>query len=229
MLSIKFIGTGGVFDYELGNSSAIVQLRDKKILVDCGYTVFPQLVKKNLLDDIDYLLLTHLHGDHAGSLHAAILHWTNVRKRNIKLIYPTDKYKELLISYLKIFLVNVERYIDFVPMSDVCGVGAIDTQGFHVEGVQSFAYYFELGEQLIYYSGDLGDINVTLDFLRSVKNKDITVFHEVVFIQRKEHVYYKELETMAKEFNVIAYHCNKANAPADCELKFAVDMVELVY
>ena len=229
MLSIKFIGTGGVFDHELGNSSAIVQLGDKRILVDCGYTVFPQLARKNLLDDIDYLLLTHLHGDHAGSLHAAILHWTNVRKRNIKLIYPNEKYKAELINYLEIFLVDVARYIDFVSMSDVCGVGAIDTLGSHVVGIQSFAYYFECGEQLIYYSGDLGDINVTLDFLRSVEHKNITVFHEVVFIQRKEHVYYKELEAMAREFNVIAYHCNKANAPADCELRFAVDMVELVY
>ena len=229
MLSIKFIGTGGVFDYELGNSSAIVELRGERILVDCGYTVFPQLVKKNLIDHIDYLLLTHLHGDHAGSLHAAILHWTNVRKRNIKLIYPSEKYKAELISYLKIFLVDVGRYIDFVSIDDVCGVGAIDTLGSHVEGIQSFAYYFELDGQLIYYSGDLGDINVTLDFLKSAEHKEITVFHEVAFIQRKEHVYYKELEAMAKEFNVIAYHCNKANAPADCELRFSVDMEEFLY
>jgi len=226
---IKFVGTGGVYDYELGNSAAIVQTEAGQVLIDCGYTVFPQLAKKNLLDGIDYLLLTHLHGDHAGSLHAAILHWKNIRGTNIKLIYPTDRYKAELINYLKIFLVDVDKYIDLVPIDAVPGVGAIDTQGFHVDGIQSFAYHFDLNDQLIYYSGDLGDINVTLEFLRSVEHENIFVFHEVVFIQRKEHVYYKEVEAMAEEFNVFAYHCNKANAPTDCRLRFVVDIPELVY
>jgi len=226
---IKFVGTGGVFDYELGNSSAIVQLRDKKVLIDCGYSIFAELSKKALLDDIDYLLLTHLHGDHAGGIHPAILHWTNKRGCNIKLLYPNEKYKAELENYLKILLTDVEKYIDFVPITDVDGIGFIDTLDLHVKDVQSFAYYFDLDDQFIYYSGDLGDINASIDFLRGVKHNNIAVFHEVAFIQRKEHVYYKELESMAEEFNVYAYHCNTENAPDDCKLKFVINIADLLY
>ena len=226
---IKFVGTAGIYDYELGNSSAIVQLQDKNVLIDCGYTVFAELSKKGLIDSIDYLLLTHLHGDHAAGVHPSILHWTNRRKTNIKLLYPNEKYKAELINYLKIFLGDVERYIDFIPIADVDGVGFIDTLDKHVKDVQSFAYYFDLDNQFIYYSGDLGDINITRDFLRGISHNNITVFHEVAFIQRTEHVYYKELETLAEEFNVFAYHCNKADAPADCKLKFVIDIAELIY
>ena len=229
LFKIKFVGTAGIYDYELGNSSAIVQLGDKKILVDCGYTVFGGLSKKGLIDEIDYLLLTHLHGDHAAGLHPAILHWTNRRKVNIKLLYPNEKYKAELINYFKIFLGDVDKYIDFVPISDIAGVGFIDTLDKHVKGVQSFAYYFYFEDQLIYYSGDLGDISVTYNFLRGVSHNNIAVFHEAAFIQRPEHVYYKELEALAEEFNVFAYHCNKADAPADCKLKFVIDIAELIY
>ena len=51
--NIKFIGTAGIYDYELGNSAAIVRLGDKKILVDCGYTIFAGLCKKELIDEIE--------------------------------------------------------------------------------------------------------------------------------------------------------------------------------
>ncbi|MCL2565701.1 MAG: MBL fold metallo-hydrolase [Defluviitaleaceae bacterium] len=227
---IKFVGTAGIYDYELGNSAAIVALGDKKILVDCGYTVFGGLSKKGLIDEIDYLLLTHLHGDHAAGVHPAILHWTNRRKVNIKLLYPNEKYKAEMINYLKIFLGgDLDKYIDFVPVRDVEGVGFIDTLGKHVKCVQSFAYYFDCGDRLIYYSGDLGDINVTRDFLKEASHNNIAVFHEVAFIQRSEHVYYKELEALAEEYDVFAYHCNKSDAPADCKLKFVIDIAELLY
>lgn len=225
---IKFVSTGGIFDYKLGNSSAIVQLNNGKVLIDCGYTVFGELTKKNLLDSIDYLLLTHLHGDHAGSLHPAILHWANIRKRKIKLIYTTEEFKAYLVDYLKYFLINVDNYIDFVPISSIKEIGYLDTHNLHVEGIQSFMYYFNFDDQFIYFSGDLGDVNFSLNFLRSINHSNILVFHEVSFLQGSAHVYYKELEILSEEFNIFAYHCNSKNAPSDCKLKFVDKFSELI-
>jgi ribonuclease BN (tRNA processing enzyme) len=225
---LKFVSTGGMFDYQLGNSSAIVQLGEEKILIDCGYTVFKDLSQKKLLDDIDYLLLTHLHGDHAGSLHPAILHWANKRKTKIKIIYPTEGFKSVLESYLNMFLVTVDKYVDFLPISDFKNIGYLDTLNLHTESIQSFAYYFNFEDQFIYFSGDLGDLNFSHKFLKNVNHDNVLVFHEVGFLEGSAHVHYKELEKLSDEFNVLAYHCNSKNAPSDCNLKFANNYPELL-
>jgi|GEM_PF-5625027 len=66
-MNCKFIGTGGALDYQFGNASMIIDL-PTRVLVDCGPSIYPKLMEKNLLETFDYLLLTHLHGDHVGSI-----------------------------------------------------------------------------------------------------------------------------------------------------------------
>ena len=226
--NIKFISTGGVFDYQLGNSAAVVKLNEVSILIDCGYTVFGALSQKGAINDIDYLLITHLHGDHVGGLHPAVLHWANRRKSNIKIIYPTEAFKIELESYLRIFLVNVEKYVEFLPISGFPEIGYLDTHDLHSKGIQSYAYCFDFPDEFIYFSGDLGDLEFSRGFLESVSHNNIRVFHEVNFLQGSAHVYYKDLENLAKEFNVFAYHCNRQNAPDDCTLKFVDDYPEFL-
>ena len=224
---IKFAGTGGVYDYELGNSSAIVKTTKGNVLIDCGYSTFIDLSKKGAIDSIDYLLITHIHGDHAGGLHPCVLHWANRRGVKIKIICPTESYEAELRHYMQIFLLDVDKYVEFVPISEFGEIGFVDTKDRHVKGIQSFAYYFNLGDQFLYYSGDLGDINATRELLEKIEHPNIVVFHEVVFIRRDVHVYYKDLEDLADEYSVFAYHCNPADAPEDCRLRFVENYPEL--
>lgn len=215
---IKFVGTGGVFDYNLVNASAIVETEQGNVLIDCGYTVYPELDKNNLIESIDYVLLTHLHGDHVGSIHPLILTIVNKYKRRVKVIYPTVEYKELMTSYFKYFLIDVDRYVDFVDIKRVKGLGFIDTSNKHVVGMLSFAYYFEFEDGIIYYSGDVGDPNFAYQFTKE-NEKMVVVFHETSFLQGFAHVYYKELQAIPFR-EIYVYHCNYEKAPADCNLKF---------
>ena len=69
-MKIKMIGTGSVSAIE-NNSSCLV---DDKILIDCGNGIFKALLKQNIsINDLDTLLITHIHGDHFLDLPFLIL------------------------------------------------------------------------------------------------------------------------------------------------------------
>lgn len=224
----KFVSTGGIFDYDIGNSSVLIECAIGNILIDCGYTVYPKLVEKGVISKIDYILITHLHGDHVGSIHPLILHLFNKCKKRVKLIYPTECFLTELKKFLDTFLVDVNKYIEFVNINDIEQIGFVDTTNYHVNGLQSYAYYFNSKKVFVYFSGDLGDIQITEKFLKKIEHENIVVFHETSFIQGKAHVYYKELMDFSNRnsFSVYAYHCNYLKAPKDCNLKFVANYKE---
>ena len=224
-ICIKFIGTGGIFDYKIGNSSALVECAIGNILIDCGYTIYPKLVEIDKIKKIDYILITHLHGDHIGSIHPLILHLVNRCKKSVKLIYPTETFLIKLKKYLDIFLVDANKYVEFVNINDIGQIGFVDTTNHHVNGLESYAYYFNNEKAFVYFSGDLGDIQITKNFLEKIEHKNIIVFHETSFIHGKAHVYYKELMDFSRrnQYSVYAYHCDHLNAPKDCNLNFVAN------
>lgn len=66
-MKIECLGVGGAFSPELGNTSYLV---NESILVDCGYLTFVELLRRELIQQIDHIFITHLHNDHIGGLEA---------------------------------------------------------------------------------------------------------------------------------------------------------------
>ena len=67
---IRFLGCGSAFNPLMGNTSAYFKKGDNLFLIDAGETVFSELFKRKLLAESEniYVLITHTHGDHVGSL-----------------------------------------------------------------------------------------------------------------------------------------------------------------
>lgn len=67
---LKFIGIGSAFNTDLGNTSAYIKKEDRMLLIDCGGTVFHELQKQKLLEGVNqiYMIITHTHPDHVGSV-----------------------------------------------------------------------------------------------------------------------------------------------------------------
>ena len=229
-MHVKFLGTGGVFDYEYGNSAAVVRHNGRTILIDCGPSVYGTLCSHGLIEEIDYIVLTHLHGDHVGSLFSLLIHLSSRCKpsRKAVLLYPTDQFRQLVESFLKHWFPDVSAYIHFKPMSTVEGVGFIETTGKHIAGILSFAYYFTEGADLIYYSGDLGDVEVTADFLRSRHETQITVFHELHYNRGKAHTFYRDVMESLQGYSVYGYHVDPTKVPADNTVPLVARTPELL-
>ncbi|MFC6997473.1 MBL fold metallo-hydrolase [Rufibacter roseus] len=216
-MKITFLGTGGAFDIDYGNSAAMVQFKGNTILLDCGFTVYPTLRHHNLTQSIKYILLTHLHNDHTGSLANTLLHcyFYNNNCRPV-ILYPDDDFREEVYEFLRLQLQKPDKYVDFVPLSELPGITAVDTYGQHAENMQTYAYIFEENGQRIAYSGDLGQPEAFFAYLRGMPPKHTIVFHDLSFQESNTaHTYYKKLESVGQGYEVYGYHCNPSEAPED--------------
>lgn len=216
-LTIKFLGTGGAFDVEQGNSAAMVYHQNACFLIDCGHAVFPSLVRLGLADKVDGVLITHLHDDHVGSLSSFILyHALVLQKGKLKLYVPTRELEALLTGFLSYSLGEPSKRVDFLPVSAIKGLGFIDTTGRHVPGMHTYAYHFSNGQSSIVYSGDNGDADFLFGELEPLNLPNPTVFHEIFFhFPIFGHTYYQDLIPWTARYTIHGYHCDPSYAPPD--------------
>ncbi|WP_181306166.1 MBL fold metallo-hydrolase [Rufibacter sp. XAAS-G3-1] len=216
-MKFTFLGTGGAFDVAYGNSAALVEFKGNSILLDCGFTVYPVLRQHQLTRSVQYILLTHLHNDHTGSLANVLLHChyfnTNCRPT---ILYPDDDFRDELYEFLRLQLQKPERYADFIPLSEVPGITSVDTYGQHAERLQTYAYIFEEKGERMVFSGDLGQPEALFAYLRGMPPKATTIFHDITFSeQNSAHTYYKKLVPLSKDYKVLGYHCDPTQNPKD--------------
>lgn len=229
-MDIKFLGTGGAFDTDYLNSAALLNFRGIHLLLDCGFTVFPTLIKKSLVQRVTHVLLTHLHNDHSGSL-ANLLLYKSIIEKSPKLIilYPTEQFKQQLCRFLEIQLKNPDAYAEFVPLEHFEGITCIDTYGQHSEGYQSFAYVFDGDKTRIAYSGDLARPAALFDKLEKMPAKKTRVFHDITFdTENKGHTYYKQLLPYMNGIDLFGYHCDPAQNPSDNPIRLVFYQTELL-
>ena len=228
-MEIKFIGTGGAFDLDLVNSSAIVEVNKKNFLIDCGHSVFPQIVKKNLLHKIDHVLVTHLHDDHCGSLSSLCIYFNFLTGRKMKIVFPSEDYKKELNNYLTHSLPHPEKkYVEWVNMNELPEISAINTFSKHVQEMQTWSFVFEDEKTKIVYSGDLGDGDLLFKKVKQ-EGKKVIFFHDVFFGEVKAHTSYRVLQNHLKDHVIYGYHCDHRKAPADNKIPLVGNQKEFLF
>ncbi|HAK43588.1 MAG TPA: MBL fold metallo-hydrolase [Clostridium sp.] len=161
---LNFIGTGSAFNTELGNTSAFIKNNNSLLIIDCGGTVFHRLQELNLFDKLEnlYIIITHTHPDHVGSLGEVIFYSYYILKRRPTIFFPK---KELIEGFLTNIGVSAEMYklnsferidvndtqfgkfsIEFLPVS-------------HVDTIPAYGFVMKLNEKLFYFSGDANNIS----------------------------------------------------------------------
>ncbi len=225
VMNIKFLGTGGAFDWQYGTSAATVQTKDTLFLVDCGPSAFPQLMKHELIDKIDYVVLTHLHGDHVGSLFQ-VLCQRSIMGLATPILSPSDVFTETIAQLLDLQRFDRERD-NFIPINNVPTISALDTTGQHVPDMLNYAYYFSEDDELIYYSGDIGRIETAVDFLKDRTESNIRVFHDAHHLNGLSHTHYTVVNEQLKNYETYLYHCNPEKIPADNTMPLVSSVPEL--
>ncbi len=216
-MEIKFLGTGGAFDAAFLNSAALLNFNGMHVLLDCGFTVFSALLDKNLMPKVDYIILTHLHNDHCGSLANLLLYKSIIEKSEPPVIlYPSETFRQQLYTFLEIQLKHPDQYAQFSPIQQFDGITCVDTYGQHSENYQSYAYIFDTPEERVVYSGDLARPEVLFYKLQRMSVKKTTVFHDITFsAENKSHTYYKKLLPYLNGIDLFGYHCDPTDNPPD--------------
>lgn len=230
-MRIKFLGTGGAFDYEFGNSAAWLEWSGRRILIDCGSTVYGALRRACLSDQIDHILITHLHDDHVGSLNTTILHGHFFLNppRKINILVPSPEFKAQVYAFLQMALIKPEDFVSFTYLDQLPGITYIDTKDLHVKGMQTYGFIFEDKEEILAYSGDLGDPNIVFSHLPQNSPKKIRVFHETSFERNPGiHTYYQDLAEKLDQYDIFAYHINPRDTPTDNRIPLVAHYPDLL-
>lgn len=173
---LKFLGLGGCFNVNLGNTSAFFKDKFNNLfLIDCGCDVFSKLIRHKVLDDVNnvYAFITHLHDDHVGSLMSLVFYVKFVLNKKITVLHPA--YDMLRLMSLQGALRHGQVLI--ARCDTICNENSKDkilnyefTETKHVNEIKSFSLIIrnKTTPQVIYYSGDTitlinGNINFHLD------------------------------------------------------------------
>ena len=161
---LNFIGTGSAFNTELGNTSAFVKRNNSLLLIDCGGTVFHRLQELNIFEGLEnlYIVITHTHPDHVGSLGEVIFYSYYILKCKPTIFFTE---KELLERFLTIIGVIAEMYYinssEIIDVKDT-GLGQFSIEFLpvtHVDTIPAYGFLMKLDEKLLYYSGDANNIS----------------------------------------------------------------------
>lgn len=179
---INFIGTGSAFNTELGNTSAFIKNNTSLLLIDCGGTVFHNLQKLKLLEGVEnlYIIITHMHPDHIGSLGDVVFYSYYILKQRPTILFPK---KQLIDGFLKSVGVGSKMYrlnglnlteindkklgdfrIEFISVTHV-----IDT-------MPAYGFLMNFGGKEFYYSGDSNNINN--EIIDKMKHGEITRIYQ---------------------------------------------------
>ncbi|MHA7963703.1 MBL fold metallo-hydrolase [Paenibacillus sp. CAU 1782] len=68
-MRVTMVGTGSAFAKKYDNNNALIQTEGHTLLVDCGITLPKALYEMGRsFDELDAVLISHIHGDHVGGL-----------------------------------------------------------------------------------------------------------------------------------------------------------------
>lgn len=215
MIELQFVGTGGAHDVSIGNSSALVEVGGERVLLDCGFTVYPRLAALHKVDELDAVLVTHLHDDHVGSLSALLYHrYFAPGSERLKLYYP-DAFADTLMGWLGYAMQRPEDFCTPVPLSEVKGIDPIDTYGRHFAGMPTYGYHFYDGEDSVVFSGDLADTDYLFGYLEAQGIAPRVVYHDVSLYETPVHAHYRAVARYLDRYSIVGYHHNHTHNPDD--------------
>lgn len=167
-IKIKFLGSGDAFSSRgLFNSCYYVSSPVGNFLVDCGATALTALKRYNIsTNDIDYIIITHFHGDHFAGLPFVLLDAGYVAKREkpLTIITPTGG-KKIITELANILYPGTDLIegiqVKFLEFED----GDLNLATFvkisilpviHKEEALPHGVKLEVMDKIIAFSGDTG-------------------------------------------------------------------------
>ena len=153
MSNIKFtvLGNNGGYPSLFGACSGyLVETEKTKILLDCGSGIYQKLIQRINLEELDAIVLSHLHSDHISDV-LVLRYALQIKKLPlIKLFMPEKPEAE---SYI---LKNTEQFdIEIIKENEKYKVGDMLLEFAKVKHkVVSYATRIRTDKNVIVYSGD---------------------------------------------------------------------------
>ena len=167
-MELLFLGRGSAFNTLEGNTSAFFKEGNTLFIIDSGETTFELLIKNNILDNIEkvYLMITHTHSDHIGSLGTLTSYLYYKKNQIINIIIPEqaseEKYLNNIKSILEVtgctdnYILIKEKELDD-QFKSFSSIRFKKTN--HTSSLVCYGILFSTEKGFIYYSGDTNELN----------------------------------------------------------------------
>lgn len=196
-MKLTFLGGGACFYPVLHNTSAYFVIENNLVLLDCGETVYERLLEKEDISRFDqiYVIVTHLHADHVGSLGSMLSYCSCILKKRIYVIHPQDKICKLLsmMGIADDFYYYKEQFSD-----EIEGLHITPVQVQHAADMKCYGYEISYEDWHIYYSGDAAAIpEEVLEKFRAGEIRNI--YQDTASKEGPHHMYVGRLEEAIEE------------------------------
>jgi len=195
-MELHFLGIGSAYNTAWYNSNAYFYQGNSLFLLDCGESAFARLMEKNMLCkslEAVYVLVTHLHADHAGSLPSLCSYMAGHMGKRAQIVYPGNE----IDTYLQLAGIPPEnyehRYYDRLSLPSM-HARAVPSE--HISGYPSFGWLLEDESGECYFSGDAKRIPAMV-LEKLLEGKMQMVYHDVEWNHEKKedacHLQYQTL------------------------------------
>jgi ribonuclease BN (tRNA processing enzyme) len=150
-MEIKFLGMGSAFNPKMENTNGFFVQGGELYIIDCGETAFGKLWNHPDVGSASRITaaITHLHGDHVGSLASLISYCYYVLRKPVRVFHPLETVVRLLD------LMGIERFsYEYVSRLSGETVSFEPVEVEHVDTMTCFGYVISGPEGNLYYSGD---------------------------------------------------------------------------
>jgi ribonuclease BN (tRNA processing enzyme) len=202
-LELVVLGSGGPRPFGRAGSSYIVQVNGTpRILIDAGPGAFVRIGEHKVsLDQVDTILLTHLHIDHSGDLpgffkartltaHASAIRFNVFGPEGAGIFPSTSRFVNLLLEkggaweYQKTFGADEDiRSVDLSVDLKSAKRQIVDDKGLRITAIAthhgdcpSVAYRVDYNNESIVFSGDM-DASAIPNLVALAKGCSLLVFH----------------------------------------------------
>jgi ribonuclease BN (tRNA processing enzyme) len=168
-MRVTVLGAGDAFcNGGRRHSGYLVEAAEACFLLDCGATTLLALKSLGLAADrIDFVAISHLHGDHFGGLPFLFLEYIyeNPRSRPLTIVGPPGTEERVRTLYATMYREVSKRRCCFdmrfrelrpEQQTTLCGVRLLPFRVPHQERDISFGYRAETADRALLYSGDCG-------------------------------------------------------------------------
>lgn len=198
-MKVKMVGTGSM----ISPSNPACYCVNDKIMVDLPNGIVKVLKKENLFEKIEYLFITHMHGDHIFDLPFLFLdrakegnpltvfinkRWYRNIKKLVKLAFPRQYYNIFYNSNIK-FVSNEHAIIDNIEITSF--------EVSHGNMKPSFGYTFKENNKILSFTGDSGLCDSIKDVLQI---SDIIITDCTLRVGNNKHIGVDNVKDMLNDF-----------------------------
>jgi len=172
-MKLTTLGKYGPYPKEGGAcSSYLLQHEDMNILIDCGSGSISRLQKFIRLQDIDLILLSHLHFDHISDLFVLRYALEDLKARGVPVRAPLPVYMPGKPADIALMIASAPAFaVQPVEDGEELRAGGLTVKFKSMtHPVPSFAMRFETGGRTFVYSGDT---NLNSDIAPFARDADL--------------------------------------------------------